>query len=71
MIKELVFGRCLPGHGFILCPRGDKDDSDGKRGERTVEDGHGLLQLVDDLRMSNYRIVGISLKRFIYNCLIH
>ena len=52
-MEQLYFGCCLPGHWFILCPRGDKDDSDGQGGEHTVEDGHGLLQLVDDLRMSN------------------
>ena len=64
MIKELVFGRCLPGHGFILCPRGDKDDSDGQGGERTVEDGHGLLQLVDDLQMSCKFIQAPNLQLF-------
>ena len=64
MIKELYFGCCLPGHGFILCPRGDKDDSDSERGEHTVEDGHGLLQLVDDLQKSCKFIQAPNLQLF-------
>ena len=64
MIKELYFGCCLPGHGFILCPRGDKDDSDSERGEHTVEDGHGLLQLVDDLQISFKFIQAPNLQLF-------